>query len=63
MVAKFIQAKPFRKFPKFWVKQWRIDPTDDFFKTTQPPYFFVETIQKGFVMVWGDELPVQNNKL
>ncbi len=51
--AAFIQAVKRRKFPRFWEHEWLFSKEDPFFKEAQPPYFFIETIQKGVIQVWG----------
>ncbi len=63
MVAKFLPAKPFRRFPRFWEKQWHLDTSDPFFSQTKPPYFFVPTVNPKVLLVWGEEIAVkpQNN--
>jgi hypothetical protein len=65
-IFSFIKAKKRRKFPKFWQSEWLLDMKqfDEFTKVANPPYIFIECIEREVLQVWGrkKELKVKKEK-
>lgn len=64
MIISFIQAKKRRQFPKFWKYEWLPEKGQmlKFMRKARPPYYFVETIQDGVLLVIGQRKNVGSNK-